>query len=160
MSNNHDVEPTSPSRRSVVKGAAWAVPAVVVAGAAPALAASQCLTATFGGVSCKWPGTGQNNWGYKLQICFTNNCDVTANIHVSAIQGNAASSPLFPVSQDFNLPPHSQEQCGPVVIYCSKNSSNFINITFTVNGGAPQVMQLPSPVQTCEGPQEPCGNPV
>ena len=40
MSNNQGVGSTPPSRRSVVKGAAWAVPAVVVAGAAPTVAAS------------------------------------------------------------------------------------------------------------------------
>ena len=35
MSHNQGVDSAPPSRRSVVKGAAWAVPAVVVAAAAP-----------------------------------------------------------------------------------------------------------------------------
>ena len=35
-----DITTTGPSRRSIAKGAAWAVPAVTVAAAAPALAAS------------------------------------------------------------------------------------------------------------------------
>ena len=71
------------SRRTVVKGTAWAVPAVVVASAAPAMAAgtSQCLTASFGALSCKQPGQGQNDYGYRLQICFTNTCSVAATIH-------------------------------------------------------------------------------
>jgi hypothetical protein len=157
MSNNQGVEPTSPSRRSVVKGAAWAVPAVVVAGAAPAMAASQCLTASFSGLSCKWPGGGQNNFGYQLQICFTNNCDVEATITVKSIQGNAASSPVFDINPDrvvvvapgatVCLPP-------PFIIYCSKNSNNFIDITVSVNGGADQVLRAPSPPRDCLGPDQ------
>ena len=66
------VEPTPPSRRSLVKGAAWAVPAVVAAAAAPALAASPlCLTATFAGKPASSRVT-RNNYGYRLNICFTN----------------------------------------------------------------------------------------
>ena len=37
-----DITTSGPSRRSIAKGAAWAVPAVSVAAAAPSLAASAC----------------------------------------------------------------------------------------------------------------------
>lgn len=40
-----DITTSGPSRRSIAKGAAWAVPAVSVAAAAPALAASPTLCA-------------------------------------------------------------------------------------------------------------------
>lgn len=43
MTNGPTASPrTQPSRRTVVRGAAWTVPAIMVAGAAPAYAASQC----------------------------------------------------------------------------------------------------------------------
>ena len=145
--------PKNVSRRRVVAGAAWSVPAVMVASAAPAMAASQCLTATFGGESCKYPGSGQNAKGYKLQICFTNNCDISATIEVKSVQGNAASSPLVAVNQTVTVPAHNpQPICLPAfVIYCSTNSGNFLNVTYSVNGAPDQVASLPSPVQTCLG---------
>lgn len=63
------------SRRTVAKGAAWAVPAAVALGAAPASASSKpCLpTFSFGGSSCKCPGQsdGSRPWNYYLQICNT-----------------------------------------------------------------------------------------
>ena len=139
------------SRRTVVKGTAWAVPAVVVASAAPAMAAgaSVCVTATFGGQSCKQPGTGQNEWGYQLEFCFTNNCLVPVTIDVISVQGNSGSAPLQPVDlPSITLQP-GQTGCVPgTVDYCSKNSANFINVTFTVNG-ATNVQSVPSPPQDC-----------
>ena len=68
MSNNHGVESTSPSRRSVVKGAAWAVPAVVVAGAAPTVAASEGFL-TFTGKACKLPGNSSSTFkGFVFEL--------------------------------------------------------------------------------------------
>lgn len=144
--------PNKISRRRVVAGAAWSVPAVMVASAAPAMAASKCLTATFGGESCKYPGSGQNAKGYKLQICFTNDCDVAATIEVKSVQGNAASSPLQPVNQSITLQPHTSGCIANAVIYCSTNSGNFITITYSVNGQPDEQQVLASPVQTCAPP--------
>ena len=45
----------SPSRRTVVKGAAWTMPAVLVAAPAPVVAAS-VAPLTFSGSACKLPG--------------------------------------------------------------------------------------------------------
>ncbi|WP_404392330.1 hypothetical protein [Humibacillus xanthopallidus] len=68
MSHNHGVSSTPPSRRSVVKGAAWAVPAVVVASAAPTVAASQGLL-TLNGNACKLPGNSQSTFkGYVFEL--------------------------------------------------------------------------------------------
>lgn len=58
MADKHpspDVRP-GPSRRTVVKGAAWSVPAIMVAGAVPAVAASGSGPDPFIGVACKLPG--------------------------------------------------------------------------------------------------------
>ena len=73
MSNSHGVGSTPPSRRSVVKGAAWAVPAVVVAGAAPTVAASPPGLAFTGG-ACKLPGNSSSLFkGYVFELTATNN---------------------------------------------------------------------------------------
>lgn len=68
MSNTESGSRLTPSRRTIVKGAAWAVPAVAVAAAAPAMAASVictgsfCLTSDF----CKLPGESTDcSKGYK-----------------------------------------------------------------------------------------------
>lgn len=63
---------TSPSRRSVVKGAAWAVPAVVVAGAAPTVAAS-AGPLSFTGGACKLPGNSTDTFqGYVFELTAVN----------------------------------------------------------------------------------------
>ncbi|TQN48757.1 hypothetical protein FHX52_1903 [Humibacillus xanthopallidus] len=68
MSHNHDVTSTSPSRRSVVKGAAWAVPAVAVAAAAPTVAASVGLLSLTGN-ACKLPGSSNSVYkGYVFEL--------------------------------------------------------------------------------------------
>jgi hypothetical protein len=145
------------SRRTVVKGTAWAVPAVVVASAAPAMAAgtSQCLTATFGGNSCKQPGQGQNDFGYRLQFCFTNTCAIAGTVNVTRIASNTGN----PVVLNFNPPLQipiaaNSSACYPTLIdYCSQNSANFIAVQFTVtvgsNTGPVQTQLVRSPVPDC-----------
>ena len=68
MSNNQGVSTTSPSRRSVVMGAAWAVPAIAVASAAPTVAASAGFL-TFTGSACKLPGNSSDTYkGYVFEL--------------------------------------------------------------------------------------------
>lgn len=72
MSHNHGAGSAPPSRRSVVKGAAWAVPAVVVAGAAPTVAASAGFL-TLNGNACKLPGNSQGTFkGYVFEAISNN----------------------------------------------------------------------------------------
>jgi hypothetical protein len=134
------------------------VPAVVVASAAPAMAASPCLTASFGGNSCKWPGSTRN-FGYKLEICFTNTCATAVTVTVDTVQANTGQAPLVQVNQTITVPA-GQKVCLPtMVIYCSTSSANFINVTWHVTGQAAQVSQLPSPVQDCVGDSQ-CSDPA
>jgi hypothetical protein len=85
-----------PSRRTVAKGAAWAVPVIAVSAAAPALASSGGIIVQFDpDASCKYPGQSTTfKWGYKLvfnvtvseasTFCFT---DVSApNTDFGAVQ--------------------------------------------------------------------------
>jgi len=72
MSQKHGADTAPPSRRSVVKGAAWAVPAVVVAGAAPTVAASAGFL-TLNGNACKLPGNSQSIYkGYVFEAISNN----------------------------------------------------------------------------------------
>lgn len=69
MTNNEQGSGLRPSRRSVVKGAAWAVPAVAVAAAAPSAAASPPPppVINFGQSEfCKLPGSSTKD------SCYTN----------------------------------------------------------------------------------------
>jgi hypothetical protein len=148
------------SRRTVVRGSAWAVPAVVVATAAPAMAASpsECITATFGGNSCKQPGEGTNAKGYRLQICFSNICNVPAVILVRTVRGNTGGSPTQNVNQTVTVPANAGNaaQCiANPVIYCNGNSVNKIEVVFSVNGGPNQTQLVDSPPD-CSTPQTFC----
>src|SRR6476661_11238847 len=72
MSQKHGADSAPPSRRSVVKGAAWAVPAVVVAGVAPTVAASGGPLSFTGG-ACKLPGNSTDTFqGYVFELTAVN----------------------------------------------------------------------------------------
>lgn len=68
------------SRRTLAKGAAWSVPAVAVAAAAPAYAVSTFITVTQAGGACKQPGDScYKDFGYRkgylqtFEICNRSN---------------------------------------------------------------------------------------
>ena len=137
------------SRRTVVKGTAWAVPAVVVAPAAPAMAASPCLTATFGGNSCKQPGN-PNGYGYRLEICLTNSCSSPVTVTITRIKGKAGSSTDQAVGTTVTVPANGQTCLAPIS-YCNNNSGNFIDVYYKIGTAAEAFFELPSPVQDCSG---------
>jgi hypothetical protein len=67
-----DVQKAGISRRTVVKGAAWSVPAIAVAGAAPAMAVSGGLV-SFTGQACKLPGNSTENLkSYRFDMVSVN----------------------------------------------------------------------------------------
>ena len=146
------------SRRTVVKGTAWAVPAVVVASAAPAMAASPCLTASFGGNSCKQPGLGQNADGYALRICFTNNCASTVTITVTGVESKSSGVRKDISQGDITVTPGQTQCLANLVIYCSTNSGNFLFVYYKVNGGAEQrSADIPSPPRCADTVPPLCG---
>ncbi len=59
------------SRRSVARGAAWSVPVLAVAVAAPAYAASAGAPPSALSKSCKCAGSGPNNYDFKTVVSFT-----------------------------------------------------------------------------------------
>jgi hypothetical protein len=74
------------SRRTVVKGTAWAVPAIVVAGPAPRASATPLPPITIGGTACKFPGnSGPIFKGIKFQLIITNPNPTNVNVTIDTL---------------------------------------------------------------------------
>ena len=85
------------SRRTLARGAAWTVPLVAVAVAAPAFAASQDLAPTVdAGASCKCPGSGGNNHDFKTVLAFTTPGNDDWKIHVTSWTFDGANVATLP----------------------------------------------------------------
>jgi hypothetical protein len=75
-----------PSRRAVVRGAAWATPAVVIAAAAPSVAASVTVALRVTGSGCKLPGNSNDLVkGYVFGIEIVNSGAVAADVTLTQI---------------------------------------------------------------------------
>ena len=128
MTTNHTDE-TSPkkkglSRRTVVTGTAWAVPAIVVAGPAPHAAATPIPPVTIGGTACKIPGNSgnvRNGVAFELTITNPYNTPLVVNITSVTKSGDVAPTQIVPAS--FTIPAKSTKtvvlEAGPY-----NNSSN------------------------------------
>jgi hypothetical protein len=87
------------SRRTVVRGAAWAMPAVVVAAPAPAVAASTAPL-SFTGSACKLPGGSSDTYkGYVFEIVVTTpgGSEDTVTV-ITGVTVNGVSEPHYAVS--------------------------------------------------------------
>ena len=111
------------SRRTIAKGAAWAVPAVPLAVATPAYAQSGCVpTLSFDPGSCRCTGEGQNDKEYFVKICNTGTqCpDTDGTLYVS-IRANTGPEPKEKLFADAIAVPVGG--CSEVVTFNSGNSS-------------------------------------
>lgn len=85
------------SRRTLARGAAWTVPMVAVAVAAPAYAASQVFTPIVdAGASCKCPGSGANNFNFKAVLAFSTSGSDDWKIHVTSWTFDGEEVPALP----------------------------------------------------------------
>ena len=85
------------SRRTLARGAAWTVPMVAVAVAAPAYAASQVTKPVANaGTSCKCPGSGGNNFDFKAVLAFSITGSDDWKIHVISWTFDGADVPTLP----------------------------------------------------------------
>lgn len=93
---NATTGPGKVSRRTLAVGAAWSVPVIAVASAAPAMAASGQITPTFVGGACKHPG---NPKYYHFTMTFKNQTGspITVNLDKMVINGETGAS-MFPTS--------------------------------------------------------------
>jgi hypothetical protein len=80
-------------RRAVVKGAAWATPAVMVAAAAPTAAASAPIIPSFTpGTFCKHPGEPKY---YHAVFCFQNTTLAPITVTLGTLSVGATAKPAF-----------------------------------------------------------------
>ena len=95
--NAGGVSSTNISRRRVVAGAAWAVPAVVVASSAPAMAASPGFL-TFTGDACKLPGNSQSVFkGYVFELVANNDTGADSVAVITSVTINGVNEPVYRV---------------------------------------------------------------
>jgi len=83
--------PRGPSRRTIVAAAAWSVPVIAVASAAPAMAASPGVITFDPGQACKHPGQSQQpfnqDYHFVIRVKNTTGSDVTVTITQMLIDG-------------------------------------------------------------------------
>lgn len=91
-----DITASGPSRRSIAKGAAWAVPAVSVAAAAPALAASTTLPVCPAGTlvvtvqNCNLLGIVQPQTYFRITNPVDSGCTVPAGVQLTLTTSGVA----------------------------------------------------------------------
>jgi hypothetical protein len=117
-----DIVKSSVSRRTIVKGAAWSVPAIVVATAAPAMAATPIVTIGVG-LACKHPGNGDTKH-YHFELTVTNNGGTTSTITINDIVlvPTSGQDVQFVEPAPFDVAAHSSE-CVVVDSEITSNSS-------------------------------------
>jgi hypothetical protein len=129
---HRDHESTGVHRRTLVKGVAWATPAVVVAQAAPAFALSTVPpTFRFLG-ACKSPGQSCKSFpkGYQFTFEVCNNS--SEDVYLYSVSYTVSGTNLTLTHQSPNLPyrlPAGQCQ----IVEFRADSSNSANQTFDAN---------------------------
>jgi hypothetical protein len=129
------------SRRAIVKGAAWTVPAIAVAAAAPAIAATPLVTFAIG-LACKHPGNPKH---YHFNLEVTNNGSVTTTVTITSavFDPSAASDPLVTISTlpgPFTIGAH-QTVCIVVdsdLTQASSNGTLIVSYDYTDENGVTQ----------------------
>lgn len=116
------------SRRTIARGAAWAVPAVAAVGLAPIASASGCVpTLTFDPNSCRCTGVGQNSKDYYVRICNTGKqCPDSDGILYVSIRTNTGQHDKL--SPDAIAVPVGQ--CSVVTHFFSDDSSSKLRLYY------------------------------
>ncbi|WP_460467360.1 hypothetical protein [Calidifontibacter terrae] len=120
-----------PSRRSVAKGLAWAVPVITAGAAVPAMALSAGPPTFTFLTACKSPGNSCTVFpkGYDFRFNVCNNTGVTAYIY-TVIYSDVVGSNLS-LTQALPALPAAIPSGGCTVVVYRANSSNSANAVFT-----------------------------
>ena len=139
------------SRRTLARGAAWSVPAVAVAAAAPAYAASGAIEISTVYTSCKHSGEGNNDYpkAYHIQFVIANPSSAPVTFTLPGLvlldlDDSASSNPAcVPGSGDSTAGqsltvtvPANTAGYHVVVHYYSNNSANVL-ISFSYSHTSP-----------------------
>ena len=120
------------SRRTVAKGAAWAMPAVAAVTVAPMAAASpKCEpNLELSPDSCKCPGNGANNWDYFVKVCNDGGVtcpDADGTLHVVIRANTGANVIYYPPSGAIAIPVGG---CSDVITFNATNSSSKLRVAY------------------------------
>ena len=127
-----------PSRRTVVKGAAWAMPAVVVAAPAPLVAASTGAL-YFTGAACKLPGSSTDSYkGYVFELIASSSGNPTNTVTVvTGVTVNGIPEPKYALS--VGSASCTCSTCGSAPAnhqFCTPPGSNTQRVLLYTDGGA------------------------
>ena len=155
MTNVRNDSTTGPARRTITKGAAWAVPVVAVGAAAPMAAASPCVVEiTFNvAASCKCPGTPSS---YTLSFCATSRCAPAGTvIYITDVLTTTGKSlSLTPTGGDpYPIAVTVNGACSESYTFTgSGNSANYLEVHYEIDGEAAIDDQVPNPPQCTSCP--------
>ncbi|MFD6700725.1 MULTISPECIES: hypothetical protein [unclassified Microbacterium] len=139
------------------------MPAVAVAATVPFAAASACndfnpenpCPITLAGVGCKLPGNSQNIYkGYAFRLTVSNptGAPITINVTSATLDGGNLGSVLVvnlnngsSQTNPFTIPAHTTYVAALLTQNAPNSSNGALSITYTVNGGAPQVANATIP---------------
>jgi hypothetical protein len=128
------------SRRTVVAGTAWAVPAIVVASAAPAMAASGPVV--LSGTACKGPGqSGNFAFAYYFQVTLTNNTNSSQTYTFNSITINGSQPPLTSIAPSSVTVNAQTVTVVTLLAQGSTNSANGTAVLAYMIGGVPGTTQ-------------------
>ncbi len=130
------------SRRTLAKGAAWAVPVVAVAAAAPMVSASPvvvppCVTFAFDAAACRRSNEGI----YKFGFCINNTClagSGNLTMTITKIE-NGSNKALTGANYNFPQPAFTlapgDQKCFPVQVWTAASQSSSVNIYGKLGSG-------------------------
>lgn len=118
------------SRRTVVKGVAWSVPAIVVGTAAPAMAASPPVFVDVFGQFCKHPGnsTGPCPFRTHLTLLWDNTSALPMTVTITSVVINGVTytgGEILP-SGAFVVPANADDFVYSLVVGPTPNSANAV----------------------------------
>lgn len=130
------VRPSGISRRTLVKGAAWSVPAVTVLGATPAMASSGPPPRLMAGSACKNPGNSckERPKGYTFPFMVYNDSPLDIWVYNVTISSPALADLTFANSEPplpFMVPAAVNGVPGTVPVFFNASSANSANLAFT-----------------------------
>ncbi|SOC51724.1 PASTA domain-containing protein [Ornithinimicrobium cerasi] len=144
----------SPSRRTLVKGAAWSVPVVAVAVPAHARGASQCDAFSFGRGSFKCAGQSTGfNFGYGLRFCLVSSClpgaiegqIVTIRLDLG-VETNVTLEPVFEYANPQIVVSPGATTCTDIIYqFGSSNSNSQVTFFYQVGSNEPVEITITAP---------------
>lgn len=126
------------SRRTLTRGAAWSIPVIMTAAAAPAMATSPVPVEPVDNTcdGCKWPGEGSDpphNKAFRATICWKNNGSTlyTVNITSTSISGSGCPREIAYDEQTFTVAP-GETVCQYIYFRADSSGNRDFTLTYSI----------------------------